>query len=129
MALLLEPAAEMAQDVCHATARAAADVPPFRTEDGDRAPEYAAELVVQADLCRDVFENPWRPRRVRPAWRTADVLALAGAMYESRDFGAMPILADALQDAGCDDEEVLSHCREDREHVRGCWVVDLLLGK
>ena len=46
-----------------------------------------------------------------------------------RDFAAMPILADALQDAGCDDEDILAHCREEREHIRGCWVVDLLLGK
>jgi hypothetical protein len=51
-------------------------------------------------------------------------------MYESRDFGAMPILADALQDAGCDSEGVLGHCRdENATHLRGCWVVDLVLGE
>jgi len=50
-------------------------------------------------------------------------------MYEAREFSAMPILADALQDAGCDNEDVLSHCREPGTHVRGCWVVDLLLGR
>jgi len=51
-------------------------------------------------------------------------------MYESRDFSAMPILANALQDAGCDNEEVLNHCRDANQvHVRGCWVVDLVLGK
>jgi hypothetical protein len=51
-------------------------------------------------------------------------------MYESRDFGAMPILADALQDAGCDSADVLDHCRDAPvTHVRGCWVVDLVLGK
>jgi hypothetical protein len=50
-------------------------------------------------------------------------------MYESRDFGAMPILADALQDAGCASDDVLSHCRGPGPHVRGCWVVDLMLGK
>jgi hypothetical protein len=51
-------------------------------------------------------------------------------MYESRKFGAMPILADALQDAGCDSEDILHHCRDnDQLHVRGCWVVDLVLGK
>lgn len=50
-------------------------------------------------------------------------------MYNSRDFGAMPILADALQDAGCDNEEVLSHCRDaGATHFRGCWVVDGVLG-
>jgi hypothetical protein len=51
-------------------------------------------------------------------------------MYESRDFSAMPILADALQDAGCDNDDILSHCRDTSlTHVRGCWVVDLVLGK
>jgi hypothetical protein len=51
-------------------------------------------------------------------------------MYESRDFSAMPILADALQDAGCENEDVLSHCRNTLlAHVRGCWVVDAVLGK
>ncbi|MDY3556283.1 hypothetical protein R5W24_005446 [Gemmata sp. JC717] len=51
-------------------------------------------------------------------------------MYESRDFSAMPILADALQDAGCEDGAVLDHCRDPHGvHVRGCWVVDLVLGK
>ena len=51
-------------------------------------------------------------------------------MYESRDFAAMPILADALQDAGCDNPDLLAHCRDPQQvHVRGCWVVDLVLGK
>ena len=51
-------------------------------------------------------------------------------MYEARDFGAMPILADALQDAGCEDAAILDHCRDaNGVHVRGCWVVDLVLGK
>jgi hypothetical protein len=51
-------------------------------------------------------------------------------MYESRDFGAMPILADALQDAGCDSNDILNHCRDaNATHVRGCWVVDFVLGK
>ena len=57
-------------------------------------------------------------------------VALARGMYESRDFSAMPILADALQDAGCDNDEVLNHCRDPKQvHVRGCWVVDLVLNK
>jgi hypothetical protein len=51
-------------------------------------------------------------------------------MYQARDFSAMPILADALQDAGCDNDDVLTHCRDTAQpHVRGCWVVDLVLGK
>jgi hypothetical protein len=65
-----------------------------------------------------------------PSWRTDTAVTLARQMYESRDFSAMPILADALQDAGCDDEHTLNHCRDaDAVHVRGCWVVDLVLGK
>ncbi|QDU20371.1 hypothetical protein ETAA1_23230 [Urbifossiella limnaea] len=50
-------------------------------------------------------------------------------MYESRDFAPMPVLADALEDAGCADNDILAHCRGDGPHVRGCWVVDLVLGK
>jgi hypothetical protein len=57
-------------------------------------------------------------------------MLLARQMYESRDFGTMLILADALQDAGCNSEDILSHCRNtNATHVRGCWVVDLVLGK
>ena len=89
--------------------------------------------AVEAKLCgllRDVFGNPFRPVSFSPAWRTENVVLLARQMYESRDFGAMPILADALQDAGCENEEILSHCRDANQvHVRGCWVVDLVLGK
>jgi hypothetical protein len=80
-------------------------------------------------LIRDIFGNPFRPATFDPAWRTPTAVALAGQMYGSRDFGAMPILADALQDAGCDSAEVLDHCRGPGPHVRGCWVVDLVLGK
>jgi hypothetical protein len=78
---------------------------------------------------RDIFGNPFRLVTVDPAWLTSTVVALARGMYESRDFSPMPILADALQDAGCDSEDVLDHCRGPGPHVRGCWVVDLVLGK
>jgi hypothetical protein len=54
---------------------------------------------------------------------------IARAIYDGRAFERMPILADALEDAGCGDADILRHCREPGEHVRGCWVVDLLLGK
>jgi hypothetical protein len=84
----------------------------------------------QCDLVRDVFGNPFRPVAFLPEWRTDTAKALAQGMYESREFSAMPILADALQDAGCDNADILSHCRaEGQVHVRGCWVVDLVLGK
>ncbi|VTR93307.1 Uncharacterized protein OS=Sorangium cellulosum (strain So ce56) GN=sce5710 PE=4 SV=1 [Gemmata massiliana] len=64
-----------------------------------------------------------------PSWRTSTAVALASQMYEAREFGALPILGDALQDAGCDSADVLNHCRAPGVHVRGCWVVDLVLGK
>jgi hypothetical protein len=84
----------------------------------------------QADLVREILGNPYKPVTFEKAWRTDTAIALAQQMYESRDFGAMPILADALQDAGCEDENILSHCRDGNQvHVRGCWVVDLVLGK
>jgi hypothetical protein len=78
---------------------------------------------------RDIFSNPFRAGPFSPAWRTDTTVALARQMYEWRDFGAMPILADALQDAGCDCDDMLDHCRGKEPHVRGCWAVDLLLGK
>jgi hypothetical protein len=82
-----------------------------------------------ADLFRDIFDNPFRPVAFSPSWRTDTALALARQMYESRDFSAMPILADALQDAGCDNDDILNHCRGPGPHVRGCWALDLVLGK
>jgi len=88
------------------------------------------ETIDHADLLRDIFGNPFRPVSFNPEWRSDTVLALAHQVYEARDFSAMPILADALQDAGCDDEAILSHCRDaNQPHARGCWVVDLVLGK
>lgn len=82
-------------------------------------------------VIRDIYgPNPIIPIPFNPDWRTDTAVALARAMYESRDFGAMPILADALQDAGCDNQDILGHCRDVNQlHVRGCWVTDLVLGK
>ncbi len=93
--------------------------------DAYRAPEWEA----QAALIRDVVGNPFRPAALAPLWQTDTARAIAAGMYESRDFSAMDILADALQDAGCDNEDVLTHCRGEGPHVRGCLVVDLVLGK
>jgi hypothetical protein len=89
-----------------------------------------AEDAIQADFIRDIFGNPFRPVTFNPVWRTDTALSLARTMYEAREFSAMPILADALQDAGCDNAGILDHCRDAAQvHVRGCWVVDLVLGK
>jgi hypothetical protein len=86
-----------------------------------------------AALLRDVAGNPyqcWRGTQptFRPDWRTDAVIALAKGIYELREFTSMPILADALQDAGCEQPDLLAHCRDAKNpHVRGCWVVDLVL--
>ena len=80
----------------------------------------------QCNDIRDIFGNPFRPMTFDPKWQTPTVTAMAQAMYEDRDFTAMPILGDALEEAGCINEDILQHCRGMSGHVRGCWVVDLL---
>ncbi len=83
-----------------------------------------------ADLVRDVAGNPFRPAAaVTPEWRTPTVLAVARNIYDGRNFYDLPVLADALQDAGCDDADWLGHCRAPGVHARGCWAVDALLGR
>ena len=100
---------------------------------GERATFQGIVDDLRAEQClfiRELFHNPFRPVPFPPAWRTDTAVALARAMYEAREFSAMPILADALQDAGCDCADILAHCRDaSLTHVRGCWVVDLVLGK
>ncbi|MCE9529888.1 MAG: hypothetical protein K8T89_01910 [Planctomycetes bacterium] len=83
----------------------------------------------QAKLIREVSGNPFRPVAIDDRWLTSTVVDIAEAIYEERAFDRMPILSDALMDAGCDSEEMITHCRGNGPHVRGCWVVDLLLGK
>jgi hypothetical protein len=88
------------------------------------------EQTERQHLCpfvRDIF--PFRPVTFSSEWRTSTVTTLAQQMYDSRDFSAMPILADAIQDAGCSDEAILTHCRGPGPHVRGCHAVDAILGK
>jgi hypothetical protein len=100
-------------------------------------PKTGRSLLAQAEerkslaaRLRDVFGNPFRPISCNPAWLTSDVVALARGIYDERAFDRMPILADALQDAGCNNDDVLNHCRDaNATHARGCWVVDLVLGK
>lgn len=97
-----------------------------------REPARHETLALQADLLRDLFGNPFRPVTVHPAWRQANdgtVAKLAQIIYEERRFDDLPILADALLDAGCQNEDLLEHCRLPREHVKGCWAIDTLLGK
>jgi hypothetical protein len=91
-----------------------------------------AEQAGQAGLLRCVFANPFRPVALDPSWlrwKDGALPKMAQAIYDERRFADLPVLADALEDAGCADAAVLGHCRSGREHVRGCWVIDLLLGK
>ena len=94
-----------------------------------RDPVWASEKKEQADLLREIAGNPFRPHSVDPRWLTSTAVALAQTIYDQRAFDRLPILADALEEAGCDGPELLAHCRGDGPHVRGCWAVDLVLGK
>lgn len=78
---------------------------------------------------RDLAGNPFRRAAFSTVWRTSAVLALANVAESDRAYDRLPILADALEEAGCDDPDILSHCRGDGPHFAGCWVVDLILGR
>jgi hypothetical protein len=88
-----------------------------------------SERTGSYSFLHEIFGNPFRPIAFEANWLTSTVVALATAIYRDRAFDRMPILADALQDAGCENEDILNHCRGAGNHVRGCWVVDLLLRK
>lgn len=97
------------------------------------------EQAVLARLLGDIFGNPFRSVAVDDAWRTwndGTVVKLAQAIYDERqlpsghlDTGRLAILADALEDAGCQNADILDHCRKDQVHVRGCWLLDVILAK
>jgi hypothetical protein len=99
-------------------------------------PPDANEFLAHCDLLRDLFGNPFRPSTSDPAWRTPDAVELAQAAYDERhlpagtlDAALLAVLADALEEAGCSDGAMLSHLRGPGTHVRGCWVVDLILNR
>lgn len=98
-------------------------------KDAGRVGKRAEVGPRQMAILRDIFGDPFRPVTLDPRWRTSTVVDLAQAIYDEHAFDRMPILADALMDAGCDSDEMILHCRGDGPHVRGCWVVDLILGK
>jgi hypothetical protein len=97
------------------------------------------EGLAQRKLLHDIFGNPFRPVRIDPAWLAwggGTIPRLAQAIYDERslpsgllDIDRLCMLADALEEAGCGDADVLGHCRVPAEHVRGCWLIDLLTGK
>ena len=87
------------------------------------------EGAAQCDLIRDIFGNPFRPITLDPAWPTPNVVKLAQTIYDEQAFDRLPGLSDTLEEAGCTHANILGHCRGPGLHVRGCWVVDLLLRK
>jgi hypothetical protein len=134
----------VSDDSYYATAAAAANAVGGTASEGqatsdDLAPLRAwsvakdAERAAQADLLRCIFGNPFRPPRPLPEsvllWNDRLVSRLAQTIYDERRWGDMPLLADAVLDAGCDDEGMLDHFRGPCPHARGCHVLDLLLGK
>jgi hypothetical protein len=87
------------------------------------------EACRQLPLLRDIFENPYRPAWVDGSGLTPQVIALAETIYVEGWFSGLPILADALEEAGCQDVQILGHLRSGEEHYRGCHILDALLGK
>jgi hypothetical protein len=88
-----------------------------------------APAETQARLLHEFFGNPFRPVILNPVWLTPPVLALARGIAEDGAFADLPLLADALEEAGCSDPDLLAHCRQGGEHLPGCWAVDLLCGR
>jgi hypothetical protein len=89
-----------------------------------------AEERAQSHLLRCIIGTlPFRPICLDVAWLTGIVVWVAEAIYAERRWGEMGVLGDALEEAGCTEEELLSHCRGPGPHARGCWLVDALLGK
>jgi hypothetical protein len=93
------------------------------------APDQEVPHPGQAEILRCVAGNPFRRSRFDPAWHTSDVRAIAAGVYADAAFDRLPILADAFQDAGCTAARLLAHLRSGGPHARGCWAVDLVLGK
>lgn len=95
--------------------------------------EDKSERIAQCRLLREVIGNPFLPPQpflsATLTWNGGTVTQLARHIYDDRAFDRLPILADALEEAGCTDTDILNHCRQPGEHVRGCWLVDMLLGK
>jgi hypothetical protein len=92
------------------------------------APAWSPHLT---GLMREIW-HPFQAPAVEPAWRSSNsgaAIQLAQGIYADRAFDRLPILADALEDGGCTNADILNHCRQPGEHVRGCWCVDLVLGR
>jgi len=117
------------QDAAEAVLSIGGSDNPDGTLDADEDQQFRGRVC---GLIRCVIGNPLRPRTLDTSWQTSnDATAprLAETIYDYRDFERLPVLADALEDTGCNNVEILDHCRNGGEHARGCWVLDLLLGK
>ncbi|MCI0704350.1 MAG: hypothetical protein L0241_25100 [Planctomycetia bacterium] len=91
--------------------------------------KWKSARAKQADLIREIFGNPLVPVQIDPVWlkwNNRTVPQIANRIYDQKSFADMPVLTDALEEAGCSNAEILAHCRDEREHVRGCWVLDRL---
>jgi hypothetical protein len=105
---------------------------PLKKNGSVTAESRATEYAEMSRQLRCIFGNPFRPSSIDPTvltWNGGTVPRMAQSIYDGRTFDQLPILADALEEAGCDNADILAHCRSEGPHVRGCWVVDLLLGK
>jgi hypothetical protein len=107
---------------------AARDVVDYIREAVRRGQLDALYVMRAVQFLRCVLGNPFRPISLGP-WVTTAAVSVAQDIYDRRDFAALPLLADLLEEAGCPEQSVLDHCRRPGEHARGCWVVDLVLGK
>jgi hypothetical protein len=115
--------------MAHSTTTWAKETAIHAAEASDR-PER--EQLVHAALLHDIFGNPFRPAAVDPTWLTwncGTMVKLTKGIYDDRRFADLPILADALEEAGCQDQTILDHLRSPGPHVRGCWPLDLILGR
>jgi hypothetical protein len=92
--------------------------------------DWRRELAAQCDLARCIFGDPFRPPAQQPEWaRSETVRQMAQVIADEGRYADLPILADALEDAGCCDDDVLGHCRGGGPHGHGCWVLDAILGR
>jgi hypothetical protein len=121
-------------DAAYAVLGYNADVGMWFRDPAEVVPAAIQEFQVNpSEWLRCIFGNPFRPPRPVPTavlvWNDGTIRRIAQGIYDDAAFNRLPILADALLDAGCDDEELIQHCRSAGPHVRGCWAVDLILGK
>jgi hypothetical protein len=109
----------------------AADVAPRLAHAAEAGGSDLSDMrLAHCHLIRDVFGNPFRPVAIDPTWRPPLVMSLARGIYNRRAFDRMPLLGELLKEAGCRDAEVLEHCTPGQGgHVRGCWLIDALLGR